>query len=492
MKICEDLRRAVLQAAIQGKLTEQKAEDGTAEDLLKEIRKEKAKLIAEEKIKKEKALPPIKDDEKPFDIPENWVWVRLGKIGYFVRGNGIKRAETTETGKPCIRYGQMYTTFKNSFTQSQSFVPDKIFERSVKVHKNDILMALTGENNVDIALAVAYMGDDEIAMGGDMTKFTHIIDPMYIVCVINSAFAISYKSKLATGNIIVHISNDKLASIPFPLPPLAEQHRIVERVDALMSKIDELEKIENELEAMKKKFPGDLRDALLQAAIQGKLTEQKAEDGTAEDLLKEIRKEKAKLIADGKIKQEKVLPPIKDDEKPFDIPENWVWVRLGDVCETNIGLTYKPSDISKNGTLVLRSSNIQKGKIDYKDSVYVSTSVPNSALINKGDILICVRNGSRKLVGKSAIVDKDGMAFGAFMAKIHSNYIKNRYIQYYIESHVFRGGLDGVGTETINQITQKMLKESLIPLPPLAEQHRIVERLNELLPLCEAMKGQEE
>ena len=201
MKLSEDLRRSVLQAAIQGKLTEQLAEDGNAEDLLKEIRAEKKKLIAEGKIKKEKPMPSITDDEKPFEIPDNWEWVRLGDVGYFVRGNGIKRAETTETGKPCIRYGQLYTTFKTSFNQVKSFVPETIFKKAVKIHKNDILMALTGENNVDIALAVAYLGEDKIAMGGDMTKFTHIINPMYIVAVINSTFAISCKSKLATGNM---------------------------------------------------------------------------------------------------------------------------------------------------------------------------------------------------------------------------------------------------------------------------------------------------
>ena len=153
---------------------------------------------------------------------ESWRWVRLGDVGTFVRGHGIKKSDTTETGKPCIRYEQLYTTFKTSFSEAVSFVPNEIFQKSVKVHKNDILMALTGENNVDIALTVAYTGDDEIAMGGDMTKFTTTIDPMYVVYFMNSPFAISHKSKLATGNIIVHISNDKLASIPLPLPPLEE------------------------------------------------------------------------------------------------------------------------------------------------------------------------------------------------------------------------------------------------------------------------------
>ena len=177
------------------------------------------------------------------------------------------------------------------------------------------------------------------------------------------------------------------------------------------------------------------------------------------------------------------------DEVPFEIPESWEWVRLGSIGETNIGLTYKPSDKvdAKSGTAVLRSNNIQKGKMDYSDMVYVSCNVPERAMISKGDILICARNGSRALVGKSAIVDMDGMAFGAFMAKYTSllSGMINPYILTFIESPVFRGQLDGVKTETINQITQEMIKEQLIPIPPLAEQIRINEKLEELMPYIE-------
>ena len=177
------------------------------------------------------------------------------------------------------------------------------------------------------------------------------------------------------------------------------------------------------------------------------------------------------------------------DEVPFEIPESWEWVRLGSIGETNIGLTYKPSDKvdEKNGIAVLRSNNIQKGKIDYNDMIYVSCIVPERAMIGKGDILICARNGSRTLVGKSAIVDMDGMAFGAFMAKYTSflSGILNAYILIFIESPVFRCQLDGVKTETINQITQNMIKEQLIPIPPLEEQLRINKKLEEIMPYIE-------
>jgi type I restriction enzyme S subunit len=230
--------------------------------------------------------------------------------------------------------------------------------------------------------------------------------------------------------------------------------------------------------------PQELKSSILQLAVQGKLVEQRPEEGTAEELYQQIQEEKQRLIKEGKIKKEKPLPEITEDEVPFDIPESWKWVRLGNVGETNIGLTYRPSDKTNNkGTIVLRSSNIQNGKMDYEDLVYVSSDVPERAKIKKGDILICARNGSRSLVGKCAIVDKDGMSFGAFMAKYCSAF--NPFVKVFIDSPVFRRQLEGVKTETINQITQNMLKKQICPLPPLAEQKRIIAKIEELLPLVD-------
>ena len=164
---------------------------------------------------------------------------------------------------------------------------------------------------------------------------------------------------------------------------------------------------------------------------------------------------------------------------------------MGSIGETNIGLTYKPCDKvnEKSGTAVLRSNNIQNGKMNYSDMVYVSCNVPERAKIGKRRILICARNGSRSLVGKSAIVDMDGMAFGAFMAKYTSllSGILNPYILTFLESPVFRSQLDGVKTETINQITQDMLKNQLIPIPPLEEQLRIVSKTEELLNMAKLL-----
>lgn len=170
---------------------------------------------------------------------------------------------------------------------------------------------------------------------------------------------------------------------------------------------------------------------------------------------------------------------VPESEQPYKVPENWCWVRLGSLGYTNIGLTYKPSDKSETGTIVLRSSNIQDGKIDYSDIVRVNINIPENKMSQKGDILICARNGSKALVGKTALIDKDGMSYGAFMAIFRSRY--NKIIFCYLNSPYFRDIIDrDVGTSTINQVTQNLIKELPFPLPPLFEQQRIVERIESL------------
>ena len=237
----KDMKDAFLQAAMQGKLTEQLESDSSVDELLGAIKKEKEELIAQKKIKKEKPLPDISEEEIPFDIPENWRWVRLGNIGTLTRGNGIKRNEVTETGFPCIRYGELYTTYKTKFDVAVSHTSKELFNKSQKVKKNDILMALTGENNFDIALALAYVGDETVAMGGDLTRWSyHHMNPLYLVYAMNSSYAIHEKSEMAKGDIIVHISNDKLSTILLPIPPIEEQNRIVEKLDTLLPLCEDL------------------------------------------------------------------------------------------------------------------------------------------------------------------------------------------------------------------------------------------------------------
>lgn len=234
----------------------------------------------------------------------------------------------------------------------------------------------------------------------------------------------------------------------------------------------------------------DLKNKILQLAIQGKLVAQNSKDTSVEVLLKRSSDEKEQLIKDKKIKREKELPEITAEEKAFKLPNGWKWCRLGDIGLTNIGLTYKPNEINDNGIPVLRSTNIQNGKIDLNDLVCVITKIPENKMCKKEDILICARNGSKNLVGKCAIIEEEGMSFGAFMAIYRSNY--NRYIQLFINSDLFRSQLGDANTVTINQITQSMLRNIVCPFPPLEEQERIVAKVNEIFKLIDELNNNKE
>ncbi len=259
----DKVKKAILQEAITGQLTESWRKSATIKECGKQlldriIEERNAKALAEweEALKKNvggKATLPsfasktrakkpvpvvlseIEEEEIPFEVPENWCWCRLGDLGDFVRGSGIKRDETRPEGFPCIRYGEMYTRYKTVINETVSFVEKNVFDKCQKIIKNDIAMALTGENEYDIALAAVYTGDKEVAMGGDMTRFRPaFVNSLFLVFALNSPYGIECKSELATGNIIVHISNDKLGSIMIPLPPLEEQEEIVKKVEELL------------------------------------------------------------------------------------------------------------------------------------------------------------------------------------------------------------------------------------------------------------------
>ena len=236
----------------------------------------------------------------------------------------------------------------------------------------------------------------------------------------------------------------------------------------------------------------ELKGLVLQLAIQGKLTakwrEKNSNVASVSNLLESIENEKSQQIKQKIIKAEKTSPTIEADEMSFNIPNTWVWKRLGEVGSTNVGLTYKPAHKVNDGVPVLRSSNIQDGDLCLKDLVRVNTDYRDKDVIKEGDLLICARNGSRRLVGKCTIIGPidEVMVFGAFMAIYRS--LINPYIQLFIQSPQYRSKLDGVETTTINQITQGNLKATTAPIPPLEEQKAIVEVVNQLFTEVEQLE----
>lgn len=483
----QDLKNSILQLAVQGKLVEQRPEEGTAKELLEQIKAEKEKLIKKKKIKKEKPLPEIPEDEIPFEIPESWEWVRLGKVGALTRGSGIKRTETIEKGYPCIRYGELYTTYKIRFSDTISFVAKELYDKSQKIVKGDVAMTLTGENKTDIAMAVTYEGETPIAMGGDMTCWSyHMMEPLYLVYLINSPYAVSCKRRLATGDIIIHISNDKLATIPIPVPPLAEQKRIVSKIEEILPYIDQYDKAYTKLETFNKKFPEDMKKSILQLAMQGKLVEQRPEEGTADELYEQILAEKSQLIKDGKIKKEKPLPEITEDEIPFEIPSSWKWVRIGDVGLLQTGTTPSKSHPEYFGSDIdfLSPGDISNGVISYGNQGLTEIGKEYARVVDAYSVIQVCIGGS---IGKAGINDRQ-VTFNQQMNSITPYLINHKFLYYSLIGESFVKQIKANSTGTATPIINKTAWGNLIiPLPPLAEQKRIVAKIEELLPYCDQL-----
>ena len=249
----EALKKSILHEAVRGKLVPQNPNEEPASVLLERIRAEKQRLINEGKIKKDKHESIIFrrdnshyekrgseevciDEEIPFEIPSGWSWCRASSLGTMVRGRGIKRTETVAQGCPCIRYGEIYTTYEISFDAAVSFVPESLDKDCLHFSSGDIVFTLTGENKVDIAKTVAFLGDGQIAAGGDLAFWTHHgMNPLYLVYYMASPYCIELKRRTATGDIIVHISTSKVGDFLVPVPPLKEQNRIVSAIERLFA-----------------------------------------------------------------------------------------------------------------------------------------------------------------------------------------------------------------------------------------------------------------
>ena len=489
----QDLKNSILQLAVCGKLVEQRAEEGTARELLEQIKLEKDQLIKDKKIKKSKPLPEITEDEIPFEIPESWEWVRVGEIGSLTRGSGIKRTEVIEDGYPCIRYGELYTTYRTKFEKTVSFVTKELFDKCHKIHTGDVAMTLTGENKTDIAMAVTYEGKDTIALGGDMTCWSHhMMNPLYLVYFINSPYAISCKRNLATGDIIIHISNDKLATILMPVPPLEEQHRIVAKIEEILPYIDQYDKAYTKLETFNKKFPEDMKKSILQMAMQGKLVEQRPEEGTADELYEQIVAEKTQLIKEGKIKKEKPLPEITEDEIPFELPASWKWVRLGSIVSVYGGKRIPAgSKLSEENTghKYIRVADMKDGTVSLDDIKYITDDIYEKIkqyYITSEDIYITVAG----TIGRVGVVpmelnnanlteNADKLVFNRLNKMFLCRMLNSEVIQHQIREATTQVGQPKLAIARIQKL--------IVPLPPLAEQKRIVAKIEELLPYCDQL-----
>ena len=448
-------------------------------------------------------------DEVPFDIPDSWEWVRIRSLGEIVRGSGIKRNETVQQGLPCVRYGELYTTYQTSFTSAVSFIAPDLYEKCKHFSYGDVLMTLTGENKPDIAKAVAYLGTEPIAASGDLAFWTqHGMNPLFLSYIMASPYIIARKVALATGDIIVHISGDKLGTILLPVPPLAEQERIVACIQEAELVIENYAIKATALQKLQDSFPEALKKSILQEAVQGKLVPQDPSDEPAEALLERIRAEKQRLIKEGKIKKDKhesvifrrdnshyeKLDGVErciDDELLFEIPDSWEWVRLGTVLEIARGGSPRPIQqyltTEPDGINWIKIGDTDKGgKYIYKTKEKIRPEgVAKSRMVHSGDFLLT----NSMSFGRPYILKSDGCIHDGWLVLSNKFECYSVDFLYYILSSPFAyyQFCDSVSGAVVKNLNSDKVANALFPLPPLSEQKRIVQRIEELLPLVKGL-----
>lgn len=284
------------------------------------------------------------------------------------------------------------------------------------------------------------------------------------------------------------VDEDFFLNYQVNLPPLPDQHDLIKLINKGRTKIA---LAQGEI-AHQQSLLAKLKQAILQEAIQGKLTADwraaHPDVEPASQLLHRIQAERARLIAAKKLRPEKPLPKITPAEIPFEIPKGWEWCRLGSISTATIGLIYKPEQVGEVGVPVLRANSIVGSEITLDGLIRVNATVPDTKMAEIGDILVCVRSGSKALIGKCAVIKESGFSYGAFMTLLRSEF--NPYLFRFLLSDAFRSQIDDQKSTGINQLTQSTLNNVVIPLPPLAEQAAIVERVEALMTTCRALEAE--
>ena len=482
----QQLKNAILQQAIQGKLVEQRAEEGTGEELYKVIQDEKKKLIEEGKLKKQKALPEITEDEIHFEIPETWKWVKLIDL-VSILGDGIHGTpKYSASGDYYFINGNNLNDGKIELKDTTKRVDKQEWEKYKKnLDLHTILISINGTIG-----NIAFYNNEKIMLGKSACYFNVVLAELktYLFFLLKSDYFLKYALHSATGTTIKNVSLKAMSNFLIPLPPLAEQKRIVEKIEELLPLVERYEKAWARLEELNKKFPLDMQKAILGQVIQGKLVEQRAEEGTGQELFEFIQDEKKKLIEDGKLKKQKALPEITEEEIPFEIPDTWNWVRLGEIGDWGSGAT--PSRINTEyygGDIPwLKTGDLTDGYIyDVPEYITRLALEKTSVRLNpKGSILIAMYGAT---IGKLGILTKSMTTNQACCACIVFPSIYNLYLFYFLLANRTTFIKKGEGGAQPN-ISKEKIVNTLIPLPPLAEQQRIVEKIEELLPLVEKLK----
>lgn len=521
------LRELILELAVRGLLVPQDPSDEPASELLKKIAAEKAKLTKEKKIKKQKPLPPISDDEKPFELPDGWEWIRLGDIGFTQTGGTPKKADTHHYGNfmPFIKPGDIQdgsiTSYENDgLSQEGAECLDRI------APSDSVLMVCIG------TIGKCARIDRHASFNQQINSVSPYVQiGKYVEKVLQTSYFQKSTWELSSSTTIAILNKGKWEKIPFALAPETEQHKIVTKVDELMALCDQLEQqtetsltahqtlVETVLAALTRTSGesdinaeaiffqhfdtlfttehsiDQLKQTILQLAVMGKLVPQDPNDEPASELLKKIASEKAKLIKEKKIKKQKPLPPISDEEKPFQLPDGWSYTRLDELCGwiTSGSTPPKSEFVEQNGIPYLKVYNIREQSIDFVyKSQFIKTDCHEGKLkrsiLYPGDV---VMNIVGPPLGKVAIIPDTYPEWNCNQAIAFFRPIEQElspYIYTYLTAGIFLRYIELIGTAGQDNISVTKSRTIVFPMPPLKEQHRIVAKVDELMALCDQLK----
>lgn len=518
------LRELILELAVRGKLVPQDPNDEPASELLKKIAAEKALLIKEGKIKKEKPLPEIRDEEKYFLLPNGWEWIRLGQGGICSTGGTPSSSNSHMfSGEiPFIGPGQI--TPDGRLLPAEKYLTEEGCLDSSVATVGDILMVCIG-GSIGKSLVV----ETRLTFNQQINCISPIkLSSYYLDCAMNS---LGFQRELlsnSTGSATPIINRSKWEELLVAIPPLAEQQRIVVKVDELMSFCDQLEQAQTdnilahaqlvetllttltnskdhqELQANWQRIAehfdtlfttedsiDQLKKTILQLAVMGKLVPQDPNDEPASELLKKIAAEKAQLIKEGKIKKEKPLPEITEEEKPFELPKGWQWVRLKEVTSKITDGDHQTPPRIDYGFRLLSAKNVRDGFLDVENCDYISEEhylkSRERCLPEAGDLLIVSVGGT---IGRSSVVPPDSeFALVRSVALIKPLAIDSNFLKYSMDSSLLQNSIHSRkrgGAQPCLYLSE--ISNFPFVLPPLAEQRLIVAKVDELMTLCDELK----
>ena len=519
----KQLKNSILQWAIQGKLVPQDPNDEPASVLLERIREEKERLIKEKKIKRDKNASVIFrgednsyyekilatgeekciDEEIPFEIPQGWEWCRMGELISYQNGYAYTSSELNKEGKglPVIKSGNLMT-YEVVLKPNNDYVENpstKMLASAIK--KGDLLMCLSSQsdNPEPLGKTAIYKANNTALLNQRVLKMRPWLEDMleYMYYAINSEYFHYTVSHQGGGSAQANLKLGHVLSMLIPLAPLKEEIRIVDKINTIMPLVHQYETTFLKQKKLNSELNERLKSAILQEAIQGKLVPQINEEGTAQELLEQIKAEKQKLVKEGKLKKSALNDSVifrGDDNKywekngkdvvcidaeiPFEVPSSWIWCRMGDCVSIIGGYAFKSYDLKSSlGIRVIRISDIsEKGLVDKNIVKYNGNEDLTQYLIKRNDILIAMTGGT---VGKSLLLTEkisEPLLLNQRVAIIRNIWINVEYLNAFLHSPYIKQIIDKKKNSTNDNISMSDLNGFLIPLPPLKEQYRIVER----------------